>query len=297
MADAHIAQSAPTFNYGAAADVKVTGVALNGWEAGLVRFDPAAIQTAVAGGVLQSASLQLTLSSASLGWGTSQVVVSRMNMPWSESGATWLCANDTDHSTLGKYINNCTSQNGWGIEWWSFLPRPYAAQPTASVSLPFGQTGVVSADVTPDVLAALTGAQHYGWFLSAATNLSSVWVRFFSRTGSAAPKLVLTVIPACTATGPDTDCDGIDDDCNGVVDDAYAATTTQCGIGACSRTGRASCVNGSVANSCVPGTPAANDTSCNGVDDNCNGSADEGYVAVATSCGVRACARTGSTSS
>ncbi|MEK6776778.1 MAG: MopE-related protein [bacterium] len=32
---------------------------------------------------------------------------------------------------------------------------------------------------------------------------------------------------------------------------------------------------------------------CNGIDDNCNGSADEGYVAIPTSCGIGACASAG----
>ena len=48
--------------------------------------------------------------------------------------------------------------------------------------------------------------------------------------------------------------------------------------------------------SCVAGTPAPSDTTCNGIDDNCNGSVDEGYAPVPTSCGVGACASTGVTS-
>ena len=47
--------------------------------------------------------------------------------------------------------------------------------------------------------------------------------------------------------------------------------------------------------SCTPGTPAASDTTCNGIDDNCNGSVDEGYVPLATTCGVGACAASGVT--
>ncbi len=42
--------------------------------------------------------------------------------------------------------------------------------------------------------------------------------------------------------------------------------------------------------------PGAPDAVCDGVDDNCSGTADEGYVPVPTSCGVGACARTGATS-
>jgi len=39
--------------------------------------------------------------------------------------------------------------------------------------------------------------------------------------------------------------------------------------------------------------PGATDASCDGIDQNCSGAADEGYVAVATSCGVGPCAATG----
>ncbi len=104
---------------------------------------------------------------------------------------------------------------------------------------------------------------------------------------------------SCTAGEPaasDTTCNGVDDDCNGVADEDYVSTPTNCGVGACASTGSTSCVNGSVANSCAAGTPAASDTTCNGVDDDCNGVVDEDYVSTPTNCGVGACASTGSTS-
>lgn len=42
--------------------------------------------------------------------------------------------------------------------------------------------------------------------------------------------------------------------------------------------------------------PGVSDTSCNGIDENCSGTADEGYVSHATNCGVGVCSRTGLTS-
>ena len=42
--------------------------------------------------------------------------------------------------------------------------------------------------------------------------------------------------------------------------------------------------------------PGASDANCDGTDQNCSGAADEGYVSVATSCGVGACASAGVTS-
>jgi hypothetical protein len=82
----------------------------------------------------------------------------------------------------------------------------------------------------------------------------------------------------CTPGAPaasDATCDGVDDDCSGTNDEDFAGQSTSCGIGSCARTGTTSCVSGAVQDSCAPGTPAANDATCNALDDNCNGLVDE----------------------
>ena len=104
---------------------------------------------------------------------------------------------------------------------------------------------------------------------------------------------VASCIPVCSS---DTTCDGVDDDCNDQVDDGYVPTPTSCGVGACARTGSMSCIDGAVTDSCHAGTASPSDATCDGVDDNCNGQTDEGYVSVSTACGVGACARTGTSS-
>ena len=82
----------------------------------------------------------------------------------------------------------------------------------------------------------------------------------------------------------DATCDGVDDDCDGAIDENYVPLPTSCGVGACGASGATSCQAGSVVDSCSPGTPAGNDSTCDGVDDDCDGSADEDYAPVATSC-------------
>ncbi|MBF0106745.1 MAG: putative metal-binding motif-containing protein, partial [Deltaproteobacteria bacterium] len=101
---------------------------------------------------------------------------------------------------------------------------------------------------------------------------------------------------AGAAAADDANCDGVDNDCNGTTDEGYVSLATTCGTGACAATGATSCTGGVVADSCVAGAAAADDTSCDGIDNDCNGTTDEGYVSVATTCGTGACAATGATS-
>jgi RHS repeat-associated protein len=93
----------------------------------------------------------------------------------------------------------------------------------------------------------------------------------------------------------DSVCDGIDEDCNGVVDEDYSHHATSCGVGACQAHGNAQCTLGSVVDSCTPSGPAPFDSSCDGVDNDCNGTIDEDYASAQTACGVGACASVGAT--
>ncbi len=80
--------------------------------------------------------------------------------------------------------------------------------------------------------------------------------------------LVAPVLPSTEV------CDGQDDDCNGKSDvqDINEVGWERCGIGGCT-TFTASCKSGSPF-ACVPGAPSSE--ACNGVDDNCDGTIDEG---------------------
>ncbi len=101
-----------------------------------------------------------------------------------------------------------------------------------------------------------------------------------------------TVFPGA----PDMVCDGVDNDCNGTADDGFMSTATTCGVGACEGTGMTTCMAGVEGDTCVAGAPAPDDATCDGVDDDCDGMADEDYASVDTMCGLGPCAATGTSS-
>ncbi len=91
----------------------------------------------------------------------------------------------------------------------------------------------------------------------------------------------------------DSDCNGIDENCDGIADNNYVAADTTCGEGVCASTGQLTCSNGAVVNTCTEGSPTGDDSDCNGIDENCDGSADNNYVASTVSCGTGECSSTG----
>ena len=96
----------------------------------------------------------------------------------------------------------------------------------------------------------------------------------------------------CTAT--DATCDGVDDDCDGIPDDDHLEFLVTCGVGVCQQSAIARCQEGIASYTCEPLAPeSTNDPSCNGVDEDCDGSVDEDFAPLATLCGMPYGARGG----
>ncbi len=87
-----------------------------------------------------------------------------------------------------------------------------------------------------------------------------------------------SVVDSCSPGTPaadDATCDGVDDDCDGTADEDFVGTSSTCGVGACAASGTSVCAAGAEESGCTPGTPAASDATCDGIDDDCDGTADE----------------------
>jgi hypothetical protein len=85
-------------------------------------------------------------------------------------------------------------------------------------------------------------------------------------------------------------CDGLDNNCDGQVDEGNPPGGAACTVAGL----KGACAQGAI--SCATGSPQCTQTvfptaeTCNGIDDNCDGSVDEGLAPL--TCGVGACART-----
>ncbi|MBM4398630.1 MAG: hypothetical protein FJ087_23455, partial [Deltaproteobacteria bacterium] len=92
-------------------------------------------------------------------------------------------------------------------------------------------------------------------------------------------------------------CNGKDDDCDGATDEPFANKGTACsaGTGECYRTGVFACRADGTGTECNAPVAAGAAETCNGKDDNCNGTTDETFTNKGTSCfaGIGECYRTG----
>ena len=187
IADTYLRQGSPNQNQGAELILRLQS---SGKNRALLRWDQQGLAQAVAGGTVSSARLELTIADLGDNWSTAgrTIELHRMTQAWTELGATWSCAVD---SVPGNSKPECAGATAWDMDHGAAFP--FAAETTATALLKNGQTGVVTFDVTADVLAWLGGQPNDGWILKKAVEGDPGSVDFGSRESSAVPRLVLTL--------------------------------------------------------------------------------------------------------
>ncbi len=196
-ADTFLRDGAANRNSGGEAELQ-----LSGNQRAVLRVDQAAVAAAVGSGRVVSASLELFVRSAN-GWGSDGRLVEahRVTASWTEMGATWNCAVDTQPSN-GK--PDCASRwNGGAFE--------EDASDTV-VHTNDVEDHWVQFDVTADVAAFLVGTPNQGWLLKREEEAGAGRVDYAAREGGSSkrPRLVLLVEtaahdqvpPSLTITSP-----------------------------------------------------------------------------------------------
>lgn len=178
--DSSLIQSTPATNEGSN-----TLLYLGAGQHTVVSFNIAAIPS----GKLTHATLQLTFAQPAVNWGPHGNPASVYNLstpfaegngfvlgattptPGSGSGTTWYCPTDTN---ISNQTADCVSQwNG---------ANAIIGNPTATVTILTGQTGVVSFDVTTDVLNAIANKQTtVQWMLRRTNENKQGQATFFSK--------------------------------------------------------------------------------------------------------------------
>ncbi len=186
--DTYVRSDVANKNYGSNDSVRVQKVGSSGANRVLIAFGQSEIVDSLAGGSLVSATLEFTIKRIGNDWGASgrQVAAHRMTRAWTEGGATWNCANDTN---VGNNVPNC-SGNTWSM---TSGTRPYVTTAVAQALIVNNQTGVVSLNVTSDVQAFLAGqATNHGWLIKLASETQTGTAVFWSRQATTKPRLVLS---------------------------------------------------------------------------------------------------------
>ena len=105
------------------------------------------------------------------------------------------------------------------------------------------------------------------------------------------------VTDACEplGAGDDSMCDGADSDCDGRTVEGFRPVDIECGEGVCQRDGSEVCQGGVTRPVCSPGLPTGDDSTCDGLDDDCDGRVEEAFVGQRVQSGVGACVNDGVT--
>jgi hypothetical protein len=157
VADTTLRAANPYANYGTSLTLGVTSASIASLQRSLIRFNPAAIVSAVGTETLHAARVDLTITGVSVGWLGGKIDILPMTRDWPEGngllghGPSWVCANDTNTTLFGNLFNNCGPSDHWGMLPTDPRPLPFDTVATDRRPVFTGGLGVISFDVTRDV--------------------------------------------------------------------------------------------------------------------------------------------------
>jgi hypothetical protein len=186
--DTHIRQGSANTNYGSEPALSVQQ---SGNRRTLLLFDQAEIESAVASGAVTQAEIRLYVTANNGQWGTGRAVsIHRLLQAWTEAGATWNCAIDTN---LGNSSPDCPTDA------WDMGNLEPIDPEIVATQIVFNDTleQWLAFDVTDDVQAMLAGTiENLGWLVKKANEGQNGSIDLASRehpTADLRPVLVMTV--------------------------------------------------------------------------------------------------------
>lgn len=137
---------------------------------------------------VESAKLRFTLVPSLIPRLPRNLSAHRVLRAWTESGATWSCAVD---SNTGNSTANCS-----GATKWTAAGGDFVATPTGTTTIPLIRSGVVEIDVTEDVRKFKNDifTNNYGWLLK--SNLAGLGLELgnlASKESVTKPQLVVEI--------------------------------------------------------------------------------------------------------
>src|SRR5262249_5811535 len=135
---------------------------------------------------LVNASLDMPLAFSLLRFFPRFIEAYRLTRAWTETGATFNCAVD---SNPANGVPDCSGGTAWSM---GTAPNPWAALATDPVLVPRVFVGTSHFDVTADVRGFVHGDfSNFGWMLKSTTDVE--FGEFNSRESTTPPHLVLNV--------------------------------------------------------------------------------------------------------
>jgi cytoskeletal protein CcmA (bactofilin family) len=186
LADTTVVASNATANFGTATTLEVAP-----GKQTLVEFDRSAIRSVVGQRLVKSAHLELTLEAGATNSGVEALAMRRR---WSETGATWNCANDQDASASGE---SCKALDKWKMGRRDFTwDNPWERITRAGGEASPGSTtgGLVSFDVTDDLQEFLGPERANGGISWVLLPTGSGSTRLLAKESGVRARLVLELV-------------------------------------------------------------------------------------------------------